>query len=358
MTASEGGEPLLVAGVPRSGTSWIARLVCEGIADPRYVYEPDNEKISPAALWLKRHRPRFPRASPGEEAPDLHRLFRLALTGGLPAGRLSKALRKGLLAAAGPVESHVRRKSCPTGGDGGRRPLAPRERAVVGSWQAAGAALSRAGHLRSSRPACADVLKTVHMVFSVEWLARAFGSRVLLVARNPYAVAASMIGNEMPDGDRCLTVEPGRAPPEWLREWREEYRDRLAPERVAPIANVLLMTAAVARQAGRNPGWAVVSHDRLCVESDYADRFRAAFGCSSLDPADAGPELVSYRKWQPVKWIRTLGRSDVAAIRGGLERAGALTWYRNNIYARRAWPEEATALARSAAGRAGRTETE
>jgi hypothetical protein len=60
-------SPVLVVGVPRSGTTWTARVLGAALGT-RLVMEPDNEKISAPAILPKRRLGRFPVLASGQSA--------------------------------------------------------------------------------------------------------------------------------------------------------------------------------------------------------------------------------------------------------------------------------------------------
>ena len=88
------GLRVLITGLPRSGTTWLARMLasCE---DTELVMEPDNPYMFPYAL-RKRKLPGgyYTALAPTDEAPDLERMWREAFgqQGGIDTA--SEALRR------------------------------------------------------------------------------------------------------------------------------------------------------------------------------------------------------------------------------------------------------------------------
>ena len=60
------GRPIVIAGLPRSGTTWTQRVLgtCPGTIR---VPEPDNEDKYPAAIHAKRALGRYPCLTPGQQ---------------------------------------------------------------------------------------------------------------------------------------------------------------------------------------------------------------------------------------------------------------------------------------------------
>src|SRR4249920_3459501 len=85
---------VLIAGVPRSGTTWIGRTL-GNTERATYVNEPDGFR-DPFAFRTMLTQGENPVLGPGGRAPDLERLWAGALAGGRPAGtprdRLARAL--------------------------------------------------------------------------------------------------------------------------------------------------------------------------------------------------------------------------------------------------------------------------
>ena len=115
------GARVLVAGLPRSGTTWVGEVLGR-TAGARYLHEPDNHLLRPEAWWAKRRLGPYPELDPGDDAADYERLWALAFAGGprpsllyagarvlqragAPriSGRLASRNRHGGRAAPGPL---------------------------------------------------------------------------------------------------------------------------------------------------------------------------------------------------------------------------------------------------------------
>ena len=90
---------MLVAGLPRSGTTWVGEVLgCT--AGARYLHEPDNHLVRPDAWWAKRRLGSYPELDPGAGgAGDYERLWALAFAGGPPPRRSTP----GSGSSSGPV---------------------------------------------------------------------------------------------------------------------------------------------------------------------------------------------------------------------------------------------------------------
>src|SRR5215211_1480591 len=142
------GRPILVTGMPRSGTTWVGRMLCAGNG-AGYLDEPFNLATSPGTIrvpvdhW-------YPYVTPeneGEIVGALEPLLRFKY----PLGRELRRCRRyiDLLHSVKMWRSFVRGR--------GRRPL----------------------------------VKEPHAVFSAEWFARRLASDVVVTVRHPAAVVSS-----------------------------------------------------------------------------------------------------------------------------------------------------------------------
>jgi hypothetical protein len=83
---------VLIAGLPRSGTTWAANALArtEGAT---LVHEPDNDRIHVAAMAAKARLGRYPVLGPGDDAEPYRRLFEAAFGVGEP-GRFDERRRR------------------------------------------------------------------------------------------------------------------------------------------------------------------------------------------------------------------------------------------------------------------------
>jgi len=253
---------VLVVGPPRSGTTWIARALAASDG-ARYVHEPDGDN-EPFALRAKRNGPRYPVLTPGDDAPDLERLWRAALAGGEPtrhpAGRLARYLFERTPPA---VRREARRGARP----GWRLRMSLR--------------LARPLDVDEARPPSVVVAKSVHASLCVEWIAERFAPRVLLVQRSPLDVLASWdelgIGLDPVEYEHLGRVAASR--------FGVTVPAASAPrvERQAGFLGTLLAAQRVA--AAANPGWVTVDHETMVADPQAElRRLAAALGV----PIDAG----------------------------------------------------------------------
>lgn len=271
-------RPVLVVGLPRSGTTWVGR--CLGLAESAwYVNEPDNENVHPFAVRAKHQLGRYPILGPRDSSPtDYERLWSASLAGARqpdgPAGRLAYRLHQ-----------RVRRQAHPEGlGELGR----------LGRVRlAAGVALASPGRVV---PSDHVVVKSVFIPFALEWLTTRWDPQFVVVLRDPLNTISSWwrlgwrdIFRHHPDFAAGSTAVPRR------------LAERLDAE-VAPLqtgASALqrlswqfgLLTTALLSACRQHPEWLIVRHDDLCRHP--AAGFRELYAEAGLDwSVDAEAFLV------------------------------------------------------------------
>ncbi len=247
-----GSRPIVIVGLPRSGTSWTLRALAAA-AGTTALLEPDNEDKYPAAIHAKHAIGRYPSLQPGELARDYRNLWEWILRGA-PEGRRARLARHLL----GP-------------GNDGRIHQGQHDPVI---WLA-GRLAQVPPPDSSSTPVCTGriVAKSIHAQLAIEWLAADFDIDVVLLLRHPANVLASWLEMNLKDA-RNSTLET-----------RPEVRSRyLEPWGVPPPGpdpvermswRIGLLTAAIEDASSRHPEWHIRTHEVLC--SDPSAEFRRLY---------------------------------------------------------------------------------
>jgi hypothetical protein len=296
--------PVLVVGLPRSGTTWTARVLGAG-PGARVVMEPDNEKTSAPAISAKRGLGRYPVLAPGDQARAYRRLWTWALGGAPRSTALRLADRVLREADDSELEASV----------SGRMPARLR---VSG-------ALARLGlsHVTSESSPDRTVAKSVHACLAVEWIANELSSDVVVVRRHPANVLASWIELDLPDSDRGLEQHPA-VQSRFVKPWGLSAPGPTALERAA--WQIGLMSCVLEDACARNPRWHVRSHEALCGEP--AQEFGRLYRDTGLEWSAHVEEVLSagerpgsgfslHRRSSELaeSWRTRLGESEVSVLR-------------------------------------------
>ena len=313
---------VLVVGVPRSGTTWVATILGE-TRDAVYVEEPDNHLTHPFAFRAK-HRLQggfYTALRPDHDPVDYAALWRAAL--GFPdhgpTPRPWAAMRRKLAVA---LWHSVRNEDI-------RRAFSD-PIAVTTKLRVAGALAVPEGPPSTAHTV---VAKSVYAALSVEWIATRFPVQVVIVERDLLNVLSSWValrwvgtpGDDMLDSldplvrDR-LTAEHGVEPP---------------PPGSSPLLRgtwlLGVLSLALRTAAGRHPEWTVVRHEELCVDPGGGFRALAAsLGLewtadtdrllADLDRPGSGIERVRSTAQLPGIWRSRLGPEQLEEIAPLIER--------------------------------------
>jgi Sulfotransferase domain len=219
------GRPILVTGMPRSGTTWVGRVLCAGNG-AGYLNEPFNLATSPGTIrvpvdhWY----PYVTAENEGVIVGTLEPLLRFEY----PLGRELRRCRRyiELLHTLKMWRSFVRGR--------GRRPL----------------------------------VKEPHAVFSAEWFARRLGSDVVVTVRHPAAVVSSWKRLDWSFDFANLLAQPALVR-DLLGPFRSDMERALEPshdlvDRVALLWHVVYRTVARYREVF--PDFHIVRQEDLSRE--------------------------------------------------------------------------------------------
>ncbi len=297
---------LLIAGVPRSGTTWIGQAL--GRTDGSvYVHEPDGDH-DPFAFRARLGHNVAPALAAGDVDENYHRLFAGAFAGGRYAGTLRDKVARRIYAGV-PVEDRWRAWL-----DGS---ISPTLRLV-----------SALAVPRVDEPGARNVIvKSVRSELAMEWLVEQFQPRVLLVERNPLNVLASWIELEYVRDAKESAAVAVHAKQRWGIEPPAAAESRL----VHQTFEYGVLACALRDAAARHADWTIVRHEQLCVDS--VAEFRALAGALGLgwneaatafltesDRDGTGYQTNRRATEQPDRWRDRLDHDQVATIRATLER--------------------------------------
>lgn len=336
-------RPILITGLPRSGTTWIGEVMSSD-PDIRYYYEPDNEKVNSYACYFKRDVHRFPFRLEGCEQDDYYLLWKNAFAG-MPFKKLNTLLFKFAYKAIVPhIEASIGGKVGFVYTCKGMKDISP------GAWkqpfsQARHPFLTATANLFvRRRPHFSNrqiLIKSVHSPLCLKWIDINFKPKIVVVLRNPFALYASYKRLFMPDAFRNILVQ---------QDFQSFVKSRLGVCCSPPngineeaIFQILLIYKVLANQLHENGHWYFVSHDRLCFNP--LEEYQALYahlglrlGAKVEEKLDnlntSGGDFVPKRisRDQPMKWKKELAQKEVDLIEFWMTELGVKKFIENYVY--------------------------
>jgi hypothetical protein len=246
-------RPLVIAGIPRSGTTWtLEALECD---DTLYsLSEPDSEGSRSSAIWAKRHTGRLPVLAPGERNDPYHLLWAWILAGATETPRLRVAGQ--MLRLMSPLAKATGLRAIPT---------LECKRYLRGGFSPA---MSLAGVIANHPPVCRNpilddhrlLVKTVHAPLAMDWLATEFEIDVLVLLRHPGSVLASWIALDM---NAQYVPFAGTPSVQHVAEtWGVQLPGSDHLERI--IWQIGMLITALEQAAAHHPDWVIRTHEQMC----------------------------------------------------------------------------------------------
>ncbi|MGZ4675028.1 MAG: hypothetical protein ACXVJ7_03200 [Acidimicrobiia bacterium] len=292
---------VLLAGAPRSGTSWTGQALgcCAGV---RYVDEPDGFRGADAFRVMMRYGEN-PQVAPGSSAPEY-----AALWDGVFAGARAPSSPTARLAA---WAYH-------------RAGTDARRRARAGGPMTLSLRVATA----LARPPVADprvgvvVVKSVQCAGSIEWLAARYSPVTVVLSRHPLNAIASWRDLGFVRNPRETAALATLA----ARCWGVDPPAEEAPALAQQAFVYGVIASAFDAAAARHPEWVTARHEDLCVDPETslralaercglewtpaADRFVA-----TSDRAGSGFATARVAAEQATRWRERLSPDDVLTIR-------------------------------------------
>jgi hypothetical protein len=295
---------VLLAGVPRSGTSWTGAALGK-TAGTTYVDEPDGFR-GPYSLKVMLQLGENPELAPGTPAIDYERLWIGAFTGGATPRDAF-----GRLGALAYKRAGVDARRAARAGEG----VHPWVRLAVTAARPPVAAAETRNVL----------VKSVQCARSIEWIDEHFAPQIVVLRRNPLNTVASwrdldFVRNPRETADLARYAK---------RVWNVDPPDS-GDQLALQAFTVGILSTALESAARRHPAWTVVSHDELCLDARTHLRVLAEkLGLAWTDEADeyvltsnrGGSGYLTNRvtSAQPDRWRDRLSADEVDTIRRVLD---------------------------------------
>lgn len=305
-------EPLLIAGAPRSGTTWVGRVL-EQTGNVTFVGEPDSEHKEPFALDVKRGLGTFPVLAPGDDAPGYEKLWERAFSGRVRSRALDQRVAGRLVRDSDLSDVH--------------RAIAIRDPKATLRLRAVRAlARTPAEKPENARP----VVKSVFVGLCMEWLLTRFPQvSTLIVERNTLNVLASWVSlgfipYSFQDDPRLaqLVLDPLGLP--------------RFPVDASPVQamtwQVGVLQAVLTDVARRHPDIKVIRHEDLVQDPqaaykqlsadlglEWTERTQEFLDQSNVPGTGYEPKRDLRQQQDPERWKKRLTPEQVDEITGVLE---------------------------------------
>jgi len=262
MVLDDDQRPILLAGIPRSGSTWAGRVLAA--ADGwRYVHEPDNEKLHSAAYVLKEDLHRYPYVPVSEVNRDYETLWHLIFSGAVATSSQDPFHRNDALPSPDVLERQVAKKCglqtkslrWEDGPDSAHETQnEPKERFPLQD--------AKVQPLHGEAARSPLVVKSVHAMLSLPWIEKHFDPRIVVLLRNPLNVIASYLRMEIADATRNVFSQGSL-----LRDYLSEHQGVIQADE-----NTVRQMAAqiggfykvIEKQLAEHPRWVFIRHEDLC----------------------------------------------------------------------------------------------
>jgi hypothetical protein len=306
-------EKILVAGIPRSGTTWLLGALAS-IPGARQWHEPDNID---SERWYG------PQNSFEGDFNDLP----IGKSGFVPFPSISPRSDGGIYASLwdvvyGSMVPLNRAGRIPDGVIKILNPLLKLPHNVLHPMIKIGSRL-----LTSVMPKPSLVVaKTVQGSFYIDWIVQRYSPKVVMIERNPLNVISSWRELNVRSFDLMTREELSSL----SSKWYDGKPPLTTDSQVSKIAwTVGLLTSGLAESFERNPEWALVRHEDLVADPQarYQDLFRRFDLPWSHDIDDflersnkpgKGFQALRLASEEGQKWNSKLSPSEVSEIRGVL----------------------------------------
>lgn len=255
---------ILVSGVPRSGTTWISRVL--SMADSTtYYYEPDNEHNSLLGYINKQQLHRFPYLQENDGKTGLYNIYHETLADRylFDYNKSSLLIKKLFGINLDSVELEVVKKTNHLDREKGF----PQQQSFRHNMKMK--TVKTLYYLfqlfeRHNKEKKLPLVKSVHSVLALPYLQSFFNTQNVIVLRHPANIIASHMRLDNPDIYRNIFSQD-----RLVNDYLQPYIDNIqalkdplekAGTQVAAIYHVL------AKQLQNNPDWIVVTHEEFCKD--------------------------------------------------------------------------------------------
>lgn len=257
-------DMIMVAGVPRSGTSWVSRIL--SMADSTtYYYEPDNEHNSLLGYIHKQDLHRFPYLRPQEEKNGLYTIYKNTLADRymFDYSKGSLLIKKLLGVNLNSTELEVVRKCHHLDREKNGKPLfSLRQRMKVQTVKSLFYLFQN--FERHNKTKGIPLIKSVHSILALPYLQSFFDMKTVLILRHPANIVSSHLRLDNQDIYRNIFCQDALVQ-DYLQPYIDEIKSLQDPLEKAG-SQVAAFYHVLAQQLQNHPEWIVVNHEQFCRE--------------------------------------------------------------------------------------------
>lgn len=250
MTRRDRQRPIIVTGCPRSGTTFVGKVIGNS-PEVFYIYEPFNGD-APHNLGMPE---RFIELDEKSSRPHRERIDDIVALG-RPAHRWRKALR-------GALECRARSFD------------------LAGRLAAWNLAYNKDSFVRSSRVCIKDPLA----FFAAEWMADTYDAQVVVMVRHPAGVISSYLALDWQSEIEAVRTRRVPATSNGLAQELADFRGHERDNVDGLLLQWRLFTEATLDLKARHPDWIFMIHDELCLYPE--EHMRMAFDRLGLAYSDS-----------------------------------------------------------------------
>ena len=326
MYSKKDKDMILVTGCPRSGTSWMGKVL--GFSDDvTYYYEPDNEHNSLLGYIFKQKLHRFPYLRASSNDYNLYHIFNKTIADLYlyDYSKISLIIKKLFHVNLKTSEKEVERKN-PHFADLQNQnyslPLSQKLTSQVIKILYSFFALFTSYNKHQKLP----LIKSVHSLLAIPYLQKHIKSKVVIILRHPAAIVASNIRLNNPDIFRNIFIQKDLVA-DYLQPYIQELTSLTDPLEKA-AAQIAIMYYVINQQLKNNPDWIVIRYEPFCQNpvKSFKNLYKSAGlpwtdeisdKIHSLNKKGEGYTTKRIAKKQIDKWRKELTYSDIQKIQKG-----------------------------------------
>lgn len=264
--------PVLIVGIPRSGTTWQFNTLCQapGVAP---VFEPDNEALNPFAIYYKRGQHRFPSVPAISEKKLQEKFWSIIFQGGWKYNLFYRMVKAMYLRDIRHIEAEIQSTSGLI--------IQSNElieyiddiqlvKPVPSTWL-----LQKTDRLlRQNTNGKRVIVKSVHCARQLEWIHQTFKPEIVIILRRLPNLIASYMRLKLNDSVRGIAASPRHASKvNQLLQRTTSMEEQLLHQMVIQACE---LTRSLIDFKERVPQARLIQHEEACLdpEAHFKDLFQ------------------------------------------------------------------------------------